>query len=384
MLRNAASQMPIEPAMRRPSIVGAIASISICLMFVFSSNFVHSATRSRTIWVSYQIQPFDESTHQLLRISNWIVALDEFGNVLKSPRLVLRQQDIKTEYDSATALRSNKDELVLFVVGGGSPSRIYRATIDKKTLAMLNLVQTQAVSGNKYLQSTARKENNFLSYGTFTGHSTQRMFRVLGRAINEQNQLHNETWFITGTLGGDRCFFVGGCSFSVSDDGRAAAYVQPIGTSDSVLFLQPLDESGRALSERSRIAFLRASAEYGLLKSVDISNIINDHRLVAYIESPEKPDKKTPDTLYVQKVNLSARPIGDRILVRQCLFLEGSQSVAIDPLGRFILYVVHFSAKDFHQNLLFQALDASGHPSGSPKFIARDTVLSGVNIAVDP
>ena len=56
------------------------------------------------------------------------------------------------------------------------------------------------------------------------------------------------------------------------------------------------------------------------------------------------------------------------------------QSAAIDPKGRFVIYITReFGGSD----LVYQALDLIGRPSGAPRVLAT-RVSNGVDLLKDP
>lgn len=133
--------------------------------------------------------------------------------------------------------------------------------------------------------------------------------------------------------------------------------------------LQPLKKDGRP-NGKSVI-----SVEGKSINPMDISNPLpGGKRYLLYTN--EGTPGEAPLLLQVLDAKTLGR-IGDPIRIVQM----GStyQGVVIDPSGRFLLY--HKAMLD--DSLVYQALDATGHPSGQPKVISEGNFQLGLDILKD-
>jgi hypothetical protein len=152
----------------------------------------------------------------------------------------------------------------------------------------------------------------------------------------------------------------------ISADGKIFSFVDRIGSHRKII-LQRLNHAGSPV--QAPVVALR-----GKFAPADISNRINrDQRFLLYHQNVVSPK------LFLQVLDAnSLQAVGDpdRLAVSTRF---GTQTAAIDPFGRFVLYVTDITHPLGESMLLFQALDALGRKSGQPKIIA-DRVNSGLDV----
>jgi len=336
------------------------------LCFIASSfSFAQSGGAER-YWISFtQAVPDIPGAPGPVGPKN-LMQIDSIGNVLIPSQKVVRQSVVRTELGAPTALRRTGGRLTMWITD--RHLNVIRVRIDKKSLQVLSVHNTGIVTANRNrLQVSQRDTEDFL------------VADLLGQQGVQPSALHldDKAIFTDRVTPISRsefdCFDGFHCGPSVSSDGNMAilGYRE---NKTTTLSLQPLTVAGRPKGNPVEVV---TTPKGTTIPSFDVTNPISGSRFLVYVEFKVSSAAGT-QTLYLQKVSSGAgNLIGDRIQIATGLVTAG-QSVAIDPLGRFVLYTI--SNYPFPgTNLIFQALDATGHTSGNPKQIASK-VDSGVDI----
>ncbi len=125
------------------------------------------------------------------------------------------------------------------------------------------------------------------------------------------------------------------------------------------LYIQLLTDTGRP------DGFQRLVSEDGDAIGGDISNVLTGGKIYLVYLLWKNGLVGFPYQLILQALDAqTGQKIGEKVILKNARF--GYRTVAIDPLGRFVIYAhqkqkVHF--------LSFLALDATGRPSGTPKVL---------------
>lgn len=300
-----------------------------------------------------------------------LMKIDALGNVLIPPTVVVRNSSQYTvRPDAGAALADNgMGGLNLWIPTrrGQLTGYLYRAVIEKRSLKLLSFRQTGIRTVNReHLQVTQSGPAHFLA--TQTLHVNPERSFYVGYALSPDGRLLGGRWLLTP--GQASCY---DCGMGVNSGGRMFYFAErQEGPSRHRVMLQPLDESGHPKGSPYEVA----KAERLYLQ--DVSGIIQSRwRYVLY--AVDAPSELPGEPLFLSVVDTRThKTVGDRIRVATGAGTIG-QNAAIDPLGRFIVYrPLRFGQHSSVDWLIFQALDATGHPSGEPKVIA-----TGVNAGID-
>ena len=338
-----------------------IFTLNLCL--IVSSICIAQSAGPERYWISFtQAVPDNPGAPGPVGPKN-LMLIDSIGNVLIPSQKVVPQSVVRTNFHAPTALRRSGGRLTMWTVNRNET--IIRVKIDKKSLKVISVQNIGIVVGNSMrLQVSQRDIDNFL----VTDLASQLGVTPTGFHLNDKGAFTGE---MTSLFRSEfDCFDGFDCGPSVSSDGKMAI----LGYKENkiaTLLLQPLTSSGSP--KRGSVVVL--SGGKGLrAASLDITNPMSGSRFLVYVEAKFGAHQ----TLYLQVVSANTGTlIGSRIQIANGLATAG-QSVAIDPLGRFVLYTVS-NFPLIGTQLMFQALDATGHPSGNPKQIASK-VDSGVDI----
>jgi ABC-type transport system substrate-binding protein len=153
---------------------------------------------------------------------------------------------------------------------------------------------------------------------------------------------------------------------SISSDGRVVITNRgnddPNSAGSDKLFLQLLDEKGLPKGEPTLLAAFKD------IEAVDVTNTLDQgKRFVVYtVDTGTQPD----DKLFLQVVSEAGKKIGGKVTINVPPNRdEDAQTVAIDPLGRFVLLTMDgqnygCSGDDI---LMYQGLTSNGRKQGAPK-----------------
>jgi hypothetical protein len=349
-------------------------AVVLVLIVLFDFNFAETA-RLDLYWISYQgvsSADFCCPIH--------LMQMDEFGNVIRQPKVIIPQGKLGEAQISATALALEGSETIGVWVARRN-SRIIRALIDKKTLSLISINPTNAKTTNpERIQVTQRKMDNFLTISTRALDGEV----ITAFGLRSNGTLNGTRWELSPVYIGNQvqCEFISGCGGGVSSDGKFAFFVTDPPSFRTNLVLQRLDSRGRTMGN----AVIAASQNIpiGGIGSIDVTNTLPDGRkFVVYVSKrTASSDNDGPDILSLRYVNpKTGAPLGAPILLKTFTKSQTGQTVAVDPSGRFVVFTV---AESGNRQLLmfFQALDATGHPSGSWKLLTENA-FSGIDILQD-
>jgi hypothetical protein len=215
---------------------------------------------------------------------------------------------------------------------------IVKAVVDNSSQQLVSIGPTTLTTRNEdYLSVSQKPANNFIVVDDRIG--------ITSNLIAYSTADPSKSWLLVEgpiAIGGD-------FSFAVSADGRALVYARRNDSGAGYkVFFQPLGSGGRSVGQPEMVVRGRN------LRVDDVSGPLKGKRYALYQYS---------SSLFLQKVDeRTGAKIGEKIRIAGNL-----SQAAIDPLGHFVIYI---SARPSIKTLLFQALDALGQPSGSPRIIA--------------
>jgi hypothetical protein len=295
-----------------------------------------------------------------------LLEINELGQVLVPPTAVLHSNDIGGG-EALTAIANPAANLLdLYVlefgISGSNQHRVFRARIDTKNLSVTSLTPTNLVTfGEAYLQ-VSQGSRKFLVFET-------KGPRVKAYGLNSSNGLPDGTsWRLNPRTD------IGEELSGVSSDGRMA-FSNNTTTPNSFptprkLYVQPLRPDG--LPTGTPVV----SAKGDVPLASDISTpLTNGSRLLAFFDFQK-------GMIFVQPVDAAT---GKKLVgTPYPIVTDGgqqTQTIAIDPKGRFVVYIDSASCDG---EVKFQALDATGHASGTPKTIVScsDTKFADVGLDI--
>jgi hypothetical protein len=335
-------------------------------MFFVALVILCGSASAKEYWISFTGLPPISPYPTFAGGPKYLMKIDELGNVLIAPKKVVRNSMgfVGPKY-GATTLNSDSRYVHMWMPSSENsyPEKVFHAVISKKSLQLVALRKTRAVTVNtEYLQVTHRKSNNFLATQESLKPPQQETQWYSGVPLTDRQSITGPQFMLYPT--GVGCLTVAySCSLGVSPDGKIFFFINgKINSSDVSglgLVLQQLDPTGQPKARKVLIK--------GATGAADISNKMANNRRFAIYSSHH--------ILYLQILTAdSLEFVGERIQI-SARGGSGTQTVAIEPSGRFVIFVKR-------RNLFFQALDPLGHPSGSPKTVATD-VFTGVDIARD-
>jgi len=282
--------------------------------------------------------------------SVFVMQIDANGNIIKAPKEVL---DVETHGAGASALvKLGSSKLVLLHWNGFS--YMTRAIINKSTLNASAIKSTGLYSyENEFLHVTQKKSGNFLiaeDYvdGSLSGFkiSKKGIPKSVSTAVSPAAPLLSDE----ASIASDGLFAV---TNRYSDTGGKEK-----------LYVQTLDDAGSPSGAPKLIA------KFKDVESVDVTNPLPDgNRFVVYtVDAGTTPD----DRIYLQTINPTGKKVGGKKLINTPPDRsEDGQTIAIDPLGRFVLFTM--GGDDYgcagSDILVYQALSTDGSANGSVKVL---------------
>jgi hypothetical protein len=315
-------------------------------------------------WIAF-IHNNSLSTQQI-----FMMQTDGVGNIIVSPKPVVPVNAIGRQIGGALAIaKAGSDKIVLWINKGPKPygpGFVRKAVVTNPDLRFLGIHKTGAQTSDVgWLSVTQKPAVNLLA--VVTRSKEEHFLSAFGLTLQSLNGSH---WLLSPPICQDFCegLFGGG---TVSSDGRFALVA-----SGRKLFLQRLDGAGKPLGDAELLNTMALARFTPYYIGADVTGLLAQGvRFVVFGTHDQDAAR-----LYLQVVTNLGKKVGDRIVLlgdRRADASHGS-SVAVDPRGRFVLYAV--DGTHLGDNVLvFQALDATGHPSGQPRAIAYD-VSSGIDI----
>ena len=291
-----------------------------------------------------------------------LMKIDGNGNILVRPHIVIPNTKFFVSANGASAISHGQSGKLNFYTFSrkedqcGSNS-IYRAVIDARTLALDKFQKTGICTGDvENIQTTQREEKNFLSIDSLVNYEAHE--------VDSNGSLTGGKWVLAPSDQNGR-------GFGVSADGKVFFNTQtvspPTGANKTKLIAQHLDSDGRPRGKPVLIEYRR-----GFSAAMDISNVLPNNRRFAIFSTVDNAlNLDVIDGQTMQKIGRS---------IKLPKAFPVFQNAAIDPNGHFVVY---FGFLKFPPSpLIYQSLDATGHPSGEPKVLAIN-IHGGIDILKD-
>jgi hypothetical protein len=306
------------------------------------------------------------------RSGKYLMQIDALGNIVLPPIRILESPKTPPGYVTALSLNGSK-ALNLWFISARSPFAISRIVVDKRTLRAIRFVKTNLRSVHYFssLTVTHRTDDNLISFPA----QTRDGVRIIVYPLDKFGHVERPGWFLSPLLLPPGCQ---NCQGGIPGSGRLGFWVSSNSRNgQNGLHMQPLGPRAQPNAETVRIAKISGSTIVATFPAADITNRLpGDKKLVAYIKHFEEGEQ--PETVIVRAVDAkTGGKIGSRIVLKRQSSIGGN--IKIDPLGRFVLF---FTEPDFEtpNALTYQALDATGHRSGSPKILATNTSAQGMDL----
>jgi hypothetical protein len=325
--------------------------IKVMMLFAFGS-FASFCLALDTYWISYtgfnDVDRPDPNQPASPGGPKYMMKIDVLGNVLIPPtKIDTKSTGYRSPSFGGTALSRVRQGTRLAMwfphyheLANGNHV-VWKAIIDKSTLRIASLEKTEVRAGNiTVISAKQRAKRNFVTVEYYTGPPD---FRHLMLAYSARNPANS--WLL------QECLF-GLCTFGVSADGKVFYYSQRnSGQTRIDLIFQRLDRRGRPTGNPEVVA--SGSDPF----VIDVTSVIGNKRYFVY--------GNNNSSVLLQVIDAkTGKKVGDKIRIANNTTIQAG---AIDPLGRFVIY---YSAKGDINPIYYQALDATGHPSGSRKQIA--------------
>ena len=333
------------------------AILIVYFFFIFQTGF---GAEIATYWISFK--GFTDSID--------VMKIDQFGTVLRQPVVVLKRSDFGKHQVGTPALSQGTPGRLLLWIGtfgetSLNPGNIYRTRLAKEDLKVLSLHNTSIKDTNAYsLQLTGRDLENFIvvereanSFNLVTGYAIERNGALIGNHFRMSSQT-------AGEVGCSEC------ASGVSADARYAWIIDEPISSKMNLYVQRLGIHGRAIKAANLVTTVHGSE----IKGADITSLLSSGiRFLVYVITRNSPEES--DKIFLQRIDDdTGTNLGEPILIASESQIKPFQSIAIDPHGKFLIYAVE-SLAAVPRGLKFQALDATGSPSGTSKFITHKANL---------
>lgn len=327
------------------------------LLFLLNFRAFSFAQPNERLWVS-----FGGSS------ARYIMTIDALGNVVTPP---FKVSNLGRFFRPLTALSLNGDNKLNFWFNAG---QISREVLDKKSLRSLKLVDTNLTeaieSDTSTLDVTNRRKNNFISFPI----DTEEGMRGIAYPLDESGRIIGDGWFLSPPLSPELCGNdTNRCKGGTAANGRVAYWIEKNSNHPrrTDLFIQPLGPRGRPILEPIFIdRIISHTSQLSSILSADATTILSGKkRFLVYT----KEIAERRDTVLLQHIDaVTGNKIGEAITLFRG---DVAGNLKIDPKGRFVL----FSGADSQigGGLVYLALDAIGHASGSPK-ILTDLAFVGI------
>jgi hypothetical protein len=319
-------------------------------------------------WISFSgfVPPAERAGNALRYPSpagpKYVMKIDDLGNVLIPAHGIKEPSFYKNPLGGATTILDDGHVLHIWVtsINGNRQFYLFHIRLDKSTLRLLHFNKTRVQTNDQsVLQVTQKLERDFLVYERFQLPISDQVVRYLGLPIAASGA------FLTGAVDllPEGTLYPG--IIGVSSDGRIflrqdVHFKSGIGE-DYTLLLQRLDESGRPVG--TSVPMVKGTS----LLPIDVTDSLpGSKRYVLYGTNSGLLRLQVVDSAALTSEG-PAIGLGHRNLA--------SGSVVIDPRGHFIIEMTCCQG-----GLAYQALDALGHKSGTPRLISH-VAAGGIDIA---
>ena len=282
--------------------------------------------------------------------SVFVMQIDGSGNILKGPSPVLDVETFGAGASGLVKLGNNK----LVLLHWKASSFMARAIIDKATLKSSAVKTTGLYSiENEFLHITQKANGNFLiAENPIDGKLSS--YNITKKGIPSAS---SKALAPAAPWSSDEA--------SIASDGRVVVTNRYSNTSSKEkLYIQALDDKGVPIGAPKYLT------KFTDIESVDVTNPLPDgNRFVVYtVDAGTTPD----DRIYLQTISPEGKKIGTKKIINTPPDRsEDSQTVAIDPLGKFVLFTMGgdqygCAGSDI---LVYQGLSATGSASGPIKVL---------------
>lgn len=290
--------------------------------------------------------------------SVYVMQINQSGTVTKAPVAVLAPAQFGSVIGAAALGKGTNGNLNLWKIG--TALSVFRAILNPSTLTVTSISNLGLkVTDEDILQSTNKASGNFLEVEVSNS-------VLKGYATRAGGTLTGTSWTLTPSAPNlnDEA--------SLSEDGLLATAVRFTGPSATTnqLYVQLLDSAGKPSGSPKQIA------SFADLEASDVTSLLStNQRFVAYmVTAGTTPANK----LLLQPIDIAGNKVGSAKTINSSpLRDEQEQIVAIDPLGRFVLFTIEGSSfgcsgRDI---LVYQALTSTGAITGGLKVIAGCTFI---------
>lgn len=305
-----------------------------------------------------------DSGYPNYQLSTSLMKINSWGQITEQPKQILPSL---RHLSSSIALGiSPPGELSFWLWGRNNSSNhatsFYHARIDRKTWLTKSIKVSAPASITGPVSSiTHRADQNFMIVLASADVAPFYDAPFVASALNSFGDLNGDSWPVSPA---SDILYEGVGGAAVSSDGT----VLLLDTGKGLLF-QTLDASGIPIHRPAVVQDHNSAHEMAAFRITD--PLPDGTRLVAYWRACATYGCRGENKLALQAVNSrSGLPIGDpTALVPDNYNEDAILRLWIDPGGRFVIYAVpeHRRVNLTSYNvLMFQPLDATGHPSGSP------------------
>jgi len=367
--------------LRRFARVGLLFCVILAGSACFATNY----------WVSvgsggyYQKIPVPSSS------SVYLIEMDQFGNVLRGPTEVVSGEQFG-KYPSRVTAIANKDQSTLFlwVLSGygedaltaqGFPGfPIHRVLVNKNSMTGSAVQTIMFPKDAQYLQAS-QAGPLFLA--------AQKPYESAKGFFLTANGMYNGASVRLNPRVDE-----GAHQASVSADGRVCVAVDDDG--DDRIYYQRLATYSSSPPVRPIGAPVVVASRPGTLEALDVTGpLAGGKRFVVYVEDepfdqehrgPSDRQEEPDDITYLQVVTEAGQKLGKPIVVNiPSNRTTDPQSLAIDPDGTFVLLTLNGDdyGCPYKDLVVYQALDATGHPTGPLKQITSCDTMSGEALGID-
>jgi hypothetical protein len=320
-------------------------------LIVFSACLLAGSALADTYWVSFN----GDDGHGI-----YMMQINETGKILRAPLEVVTEAAIEN-CDCSTAIGNHGEYLYLWITN--EESHLFGVHVEKETVKAESKpkIFPTLINTDDVLACTQNANLPFIALLT-----KGNVYRALG--VKSSGFVDGTSWRLSPRTEG------GAYNSTISADGEMSVVVN---TESSLhkIYAQALRASNsRPIGDPVVVGNGKA------IGSVDVTNILgNGLRLVVYGDTHQHK-------IFGQFVHpVSAQKVGSPKLIANLWDPEeaSQNSLAVDPLGRFLLFT-HYPAKCNHNDLIyFVPLTATGTAAGTIKELVGCSFTKKMNITDD-
>lgn len=304
-------------------------------IIILASCFIASAAIADTYWVSFSA----DDGHGI-----FLMQISETGKILRTPAEIVNEKTVE-DCDCSTAIGNHGEYLYLWITN--EHSHVFGVTVDKKTAKAESKARMfPTLTGTDDILACTQNDNL-----TFIALLTRgEMYRALG--VKSSGIVDGTSWRLSPRTDG------GAYNAAISPDGEMSVVVS-VDSPINKIYAQPL----RAFDSKPFGTPVVVAAGTKLA-SVDVTNILgNGLRLVVYGDRGQ-------GKILAQYVHpVTGEKVGaPKRLVNFWMPEEAWQnSLAVDPLGRFLLFTQYQEKCKDNDLIYFLPLNAAGMAASQPR-----------------